>query len=118
MIMIAFDMAHRLSFLSIVLSICISISSVMCALHIDKPYSLRNNSGESNVFNIEKPGLAIVGFSGQAMSPFIPFPDSNTANKLSFKFWLFKKYKTEKNTQYFELLVLNIIYVFVSINAP
>lgn len=115
--MIAINMALKLPFLSILLSICISVSSIMCAFHVDKPYSL-NDSGESNIFNIEKPGLALVEFAGKSIPSFVYFPDSTLSNRLSFKFWLFKKLENEKNTHLCHLLVLNIIYVYVSINAP
>ena len=115
--MIVFNMALKLSFLSILLSICISVSSIMCAWHVDKPYS-HANSGESNIFNIEKPGLAIVEFSSKSISSFAYSPDSTLSNKLSFKFWLLKKLKKVKNTELYHLLVLKIIYVYISINAP
>lgn len=110
-------MAARLSFFSLVLSVCISMSSIMCAMHTKKPFTL-NDSSKSSAFNIEKPGLAVVVFAGQSISPVQYFPVSIPHIKLKFKSWLFEKVSKTSAFQLITLSVKNVIYVFVSIHAP
>lgn len=115
--MIASYMGPKFSFLSIFLSICISVSSIMCCLDSRTPI-YAHSTGESSVFNIEKPGLAFSGFTGQSFSIPTFIPEFATINKLFYQFCLFKKQKVAgQGTPHF-FPVSKIIFVVVSIHAP
>ncbi len=115
--MIVGYMGFRISFLSIFLSICIGISSIVCCLQSRTPI-YAHNTVESSVFNIEKPGLVFSGFSGQSFSPLVFFPEFISLHKLIYQFWLFKKIDVAADGACKFLPVKKIIFVVVSIHAP
>jgi len=89
----------------------------MCCLNSRSPI-YANNSVEASVFNIEKPGLILSGFSGQSFSYLVFFPEFVTLNKLFYQFWLFKKLKLTRQIAPQFIPAIKINFVVVSIHAP
>lgn len=115
--MIVGYMGFKLSFLSVLLSICICVSSILCCLESPGP-RYAHKAVESSVFNIEKPGLAVFGVSGQSFSPVVFFPELVAHTAPFFKFWLFKKLGAIKNVRLQSFPAKKILFVVLSINAP
>ena len=115
--MIVRYMGLKFSFLSIFLSLCISVSSIICCLESRTPIYV-HNSTESSVFNIESPALIFAGFSANSFSPVVYFPDFLAQTQAFFKFWLFKKLVSETSCSLRFFAVKKINFVVVSIHAP
>lgn len=109
-------MTARQQILSVILSVCITVSSILCGFQ-EKPAVHAAASGHSKVFKFEGPGLAILNFTGKSLSQSIFFPD-DLYDRDIYKFGLYKKIQLLREYFLINPFLRNVFYVFVSINAP